>query len=211
MGSDEILLQMKKRLLFASANKHKLTEIRALLEPLGFELLGLHDLELFDDIPETGETLRENAFLKASYLHQQLGLPCFADDSGLEVEALHGAPGVHSARYAGEPRSDANNLNKLLQELAGSNNRKACFKTVICLIDENGAAHYFEGRVDGKITQEARGKGGFGYDPVFVPIAYQNTFAELPAEVKNQISHRARAVQDLVSHLKQHQSPLTEQ
>lgn len=196
---------MKKRLLFASANKHKLTEIRALLEPLGYELLGLHDLAFFNDIPETGETLQENAFLKANFLNQQLGMPCFADDSGLEVDVLGGAPGVHSARYAGEPRSDSNNLHKLLRELAGKSNRKACFKTVICLIDEYNATHYFEGRVDGELTEEARGEGGFGYDPVFVPIGYQNTFAELPAEVKNQISHRARAVQGFLKHLQRHQ------
>jgi len=192
---------MKKRLLFASANKHKIAEIRALVEPLGYELLGLHDLSFFDDIPETGTTLRENAYLKASFLHQKLEMPCFADDSGLEVEALHGAPGVHSARYAGEPRNDLNNLNKLLHALAGESKRKACFKTVICLINEQGETHYFEGRVDGEIITEARGQGGFGYDPVFVPEGYQLTFAELPAEVKNQISHRALAVQGLLTQL----------
>lgn len=196
---------MKKRLFFASANKHKLTEIRTLLEPLGYELLGLHDLAFFNDIPETGETLQENAFLKAIFLHRELGMPCFADDSGLEVDVLGGAPGVHSARYAGEPRSDANNLQKLLRELAGKGNRKACFKTVICLIDEYNATHYFEGRVDGEITTEARGEGGFGYDPVFIPSGYQHTFAELPAEAKNQISHRARAVHALLTHLQAHQ------
>ena len=192
---------MKKRLLFASANKHKIAEIRALVEPLGYELLGLHDLSFFDDIPETGTTLRENAYLKALFLHQKLEMPCFADDSGLEVEVLHGAPGVHSARYAGEPRNDLNNLNKLLHALAGERKRKACFKTVICLINEQGETHYFEGRVDGEIITEARGQGGFGYDPVFVPEGYQLTFAELPAEVKNQISHRALAVQGLLTQL----------
>lgn len=196
---------MKNRLLFASANKHKLTEIRALVEPLGYELLGLHDLAFFEDIPETGDTFPQNALIKATFLHQRLGMPCFADDSGLEVEVLGGAPGVHSARYAGEPRNDAKNLGKLLQALTGKSNRKACFKTVICLIDALGATHYFEGKVDGEITTVARGEGGFGYDPIFVPEGYQETFAELPAEVKNQISHRARAVQVLLNHLKQSQ------
>lgn len=200
---------MIKRLLFASANAHKLIEIRALLAPLGYEVLGLHDLRFFDEIPETGDTLQENAFLKASFLSTALGLDCFADDSGLEVDALHGAPGVHSARYAGEPRSDQRNLEKLLQALEGSAQRTARFRTVICLM-EGGKPRYFDGRVEGTIIQEARGQGGFGYDPVFVPEGHEHTFAELPAEVKNHISHRARAVQGLVQYLKLHQSPPAE-
>jgi len=201
---------MRKRLLFASANAHKLKEIRALLDPLGFEVVALHDLQFFEEIPETGDTLQENAFLKASFLSKELGLDCFADDSGLEVDALHGAPGVHSARYAGEPKSDQRNLEKLIQALEGNPLRGARFRTVICLM-EGGKPRYFEGKVEGRIIHEARGQGGFGYDPLFVPEGHAHTFAELPAEVKNQISHRARAVQGLVQYLKQHQSPPAEQ
>lgn len=205
MGSHEIFLFMNKRLLFASANAHKLIEVRALLEPLGYEVQGLHDLQFYNDIPETGDTLQANAFLKASYLSKELGLDCFADDSGLEVDALHGAPGVHSARYAGEPRSDQRNLEKLLKALEGNQKRTARFRTVICLM-EGGQPFYFDGKVDGHIANETRGQGGFGYDPIFVPEGHDHTFAELPAEMKNQISHRARAVQALVNYLKQRQS-----
>lgn len=204
MGGNEVVFQMKRRLLFASANAHKLKEIRALLEPLGYEVQGLHDLHFYDDIPETGDTLQENAFLKASFLSNTLGLDCFADDSGLEVDAIAGAPGVHSARYAGEPRSDQRNLEKLLQALTGTHERSARFRTVICLM-EAGLPRYFEGSVEGKISFEARGTAGFGYDPVFLPDGFDLTFAELPAEVKNQISHRARAVAALIHYLKQHQ------
>ena len=210
MGSHEIFLFMNKRLLFASANAHKLIEVRALLEPLGYEVQGLHDLQFFDDIPETGDTLEENAFLKASYLSEELGLDCFADDSGLEVDVLDGAPGVHSARYAGEPRNDQRNLEKLLKALEGNEKRTARFRTVICLM-EGGKPFYFNGKVDGHIVHETRGQGGFGYDPIFVPEGHIHTFAELPAEMKNQISHRARAVQALVNYLKQRQSALTGQ
>ncbi len=204
MGGDEVIFQMKRRLLFASANAHKLKEIRALLEPLGYEVQGLHDLHFYDEIPETGDTLQENALLKASFLSNALGLDCFADDSGLEVDAIAGAPGVHSARYAGEPRSDQSNLKKLLQVLTGKRERGARFRTVICLM-EAGQPRYFEGSVEGKIANEARGTAGFGYDPVFLPDGFDLTFAELPAEVKNQISHRARAVEALVHYLKQRQ------
>lgn len=196
---------MRKRLLFASANAHKLKEIRALLEPLGYEIVGLHDLQYFEEIPETGSTLQKNAFLKASFLSKELGLDCFADDSGLEVDALNGAPGVYSARYAGEPRNDLRNLYKLLSDLDGMTVRTARFRTVICLI-QDGKPHYFEGSIEGHISYESKGTGGFGYDPIFVPAGHYLTFAELPSEVKNQISHRARAVQALVQHLKQRQS-----
>lgn len=201
---------MNKRLLFASSNAHKVAEIRAMLQPLGYELLGLHDLSYFNEIPETGNTLHDNAFLKASFLSKALGLDCFADDSGLEVDALNGAPGVHSARYAGEPRSDVNNLNKLLESLDGVENRAARFRTIICLI-EKGEPIYFEGIVEGNIMLEARGAGGFGYDPVFVPKGSQLTFAELSKEVKNAISHRAQAVSALLKHLQGPQSFLTGQ
>lgn len=201
---------MRKRLLFASANAYKLKEIRALLEPLNYEVAGLNDLQFFEEIPETGDTLQENALLKASFLSKELGLDCFADDSGLEVDALQGAPGVHSARFAGEPRSDQRNLEKLLQVLEGNHQRAARFRTVICLM-EGVNPRYFEGKAEGHIIHEARGQGGFGYDPIFVPQGHEHTFAELPAEVKNQISHRARAVQALVQYLKLRQSPPAEQ
>ena len=163
-------------------------------------------MNFHDEIPETGDTLQINAFLKASFLSKELGLDCFADDSGLEVDALMGAPGVHSARYAGEPRSDLRNLEKLLQALDGIEQRSARFRTVICLI-EAGIPRYFEGHVEGRIALTASGNAGFGYDEVFIPAGYEQTFAQLPIEIKNQISHRARAVQSLLSYLKQNQFP----
>lgn len=192
------------KIIFASANKNKITEIKALL-PAGFNLMGLADIGIIEEIPESGTTIKENSFLKAQYVLNFLKqknetIAVFADDSGLEVESLNNAPGVYSARYAGVPKSDANNNKKLLEELKLVTNRKARFVTVITLII-NGEIHYFEGEIKGTIAYEARGTNGFGYDPLFIPQGYRSTFAELDAEVKNTISHRAQAVKKLVAFL----------
>lgn len=188
-----------KTLLFATNNKHKLHEISALLD--GKVLIkSLSDMGLEGDIPETSDTLQGNAFQKAQWVWQRTHTDCFADDTGLEVEALGGAPGVYSARYAGEHCSFDDNINKLLAALDGNANRKACFRTVICLI-ENGEPRYFEGRVDGVILTERYGTDGFGYDPVFMPDRFAVSFAEMPLEVKNMISHRGIAVKKLVEYL----------
>lgn len=189
-----------KNLLFASANQHKIEEINAVLGPLGYQVIGLHDLGITDDILETGTTLDENAAIKASFLYQKYGQDCFADDTGLEVAVLQGAPGVYSARYAGEPKSDIKNMEKLLSALQGETNRKAHFRTVFCLI-EGGEKRFFEGTVNGTIATEPRGSSGFGYDPLFLPTGNKLTFAQMTAANKNQISHRARAVAALVAYL----------
>lgn len=197
-------------LVFASANKKKAEEIRALL-PAGFEVLVLSDIGVTEDIPEPGETILENSRLKAEYVIDFLKkqgkepLPVFADDSGLEVVALKGAPGVYSARYAGIPKDDTRNNNKLLEEMRQHNDRKARFVTVITLIRE-GEMYYFEGEVTGTLTWEPRGESGFGYDPLFVPTGYRSTFAELGADVKNSISHRGKAVKQLVDFLTEKKS-----
>lgn len=187
-------------LLFASQNQNKTTEIRKIL-PAGITLESLVDYNFRDDIPETGLTLTENALIKARFVWQRFGQPCFADDSGLEVEALHGAPGVFSARYAGEEKSADKNMQKLLLEIENIPNRKACFKTVIALIVD-GKEFIFEGRVDGEITFTRRGDSGFGYDPIFIPDGYDRTFAEMSLDEKNKISHRGRALEKLVSWLR---------
>ena len=186
--------------LFASQNQNKTTEIRKIL-PAGITLESLVDYNFRDDIPETGLTLIENALIKARFVWQRFGQPCFADDSGLEVEALHGAPGVFSARYAGEEKSADKNMQKLLLEIENIPNRKACFKTVIALIVD-GKEFIFEGRVDGEITFTRRGDSGFGYDPIFIPDGYDRTFAEMSLDEKNKISHRGRALEKLVSWLR---------
>jgi XTP/dITP diphosphohydrolase len=188
-----------KKLVFATNNPHKLEEIRNILKN-DFEILGLKDIGCLVDIPEDGMTLEDNALIKARYVHCEFGFDCFADDTGLEIEALDGRPGVHSARYAGEDCNADNNIRKVLSELEGKENKKARFRTVICLI-ENGEECYFEGAVDGTIISEKRGGGGFGYDPVFVPAGFQSTFAEMPLAEKNEISHRGRATQKLISWL----------
>ncbi len=161
----------------------------------------LNDIGLAGDIPETADTLDGNALQKAQWVYERTGLDCFADDTGLEVEALDGRPGVYSARYAGEHCSFDDNINKMLSEMQGKTNRRACFRTVICLI-ENGEPRYFEGRVDGQILTERYGKEGFGYDPIFMPDRFAVSFAEMPLEVKNHISHRGKAVAKLVEYLK---------
>lgn len=188
------------KLVFATNNAHKLSEIRAMLGD-SIEVLSLADINCHDDIPETADTLQGNALIKARWVKERYGLDCFADDTGLEVEALGGGPGVHTARYAYPDRHDPEaNTRKLLAELKNKNDRGAQFRTVIALI-LNGEEHLFEGIVRGKIATEERGTEGFGYDPVFIPEEMGKTFAELGVDVKNHISHRARAVQQLVTFL----------
>lgn len=194
---------MKMKLIFATNNANKLAEIRAIAGSQ-FDILSLADLDCHDDISETADTLEGNALLKARYVSERYGLDCFADDTGLEVRALGGAPGVHTARYAYPDRHDPEaNTRKLLQALNGCADRAAAFRTVIALI-LNGEEHLFEGRVDGRIATEPRGTEGFGYDPVFEPEDTGRTFAELGVEAKNRISHRARAVARLMAFLQQH-------
>ncbi len=191
---------MKKKLVVATNNAHKLEEIAAILGD-EMELLSLKDIKCLADIPETADTLEGNARQKAMYIYENYGMDCFADDTGLEVDALNGAPGVYSARYAGDGHDSEANMQKLLHELEGKKNRKAQFRTAICLIQE-GKEYLFEGIVKGEIIQEKRGGAGFGYDPIFVPEGYEQTFAELGNDVKNTISHRARAVEKLCLFLK---------
>ncbi|EOS15083.1 non-canonical purine NTP diphosphatase [Phocaeicola sartorii] len=192
---------MKRKLVFATNNAHKLEEISSILGEK-VELLNLKDIHCTVDIPETADTLEGNAMLKAAYIYENYGLDCFADDTGLEVEALNGAPGIYSARYArGEGHNAEANMQKLLQNMQGVQNRKAQFRTAICLIID-GKKHLFEGIVKGEIIKEKRGGTGFGYDPIFVPDGYTQTFAELGNETKNKISHRALAVEKLCRFLK---------
>lgn len=191
---------MKRKLVFATNNAHKLEEVAAILGDQ-VELLSLNDIGCQTDIPETAETLEGNALLKSSYIYKNYHLDCFADDTGLEVEALNGAPGVYSAHYAGGEGHDAQaNMLKLLHELDGKENRKAQFRTAISLILD-GKEYLFEGVIKGEIIKEKRGDSGFGYDPVFMPEGYDRTFAELGNDIKNQISHRALAVQKLCEFL----------
>ncbi len=190
-----------KTLIFATNNKHKLHEIREMLNGL-VEIKSLDDMGLAGDIPETADSLLGNALQKAEWVWQRTHMDCFADDTGLEVEALGGAPGVYSARYAGEHCSFDDNIDKLLAALEGQNNRRADFRTVICLM-EQGMPTFFEGRVNGLILTERHGSEGFGYDPIFMPERFAVSFAEMPLEVKNHISHRGRAIAKLVGHLKQ--------
>ncbi len=186
-------------LVFASFNKNKVKEIQALL-PANITLRDLSFIPNLNDIPETGVTFAENAKMKADYIYNNYNIDCFADDSGLEIEALNGEPGVYSARYAGEDKNDINNTNLVLKKLEGIHNRKACFKTVICLV-LNGEHYFFEGRIDGVINHSPKGTDGFGYDPIFIPDGYQTTFAEISLEEKNKISHRALATKKLITEL----------
>ena len=194
------------KIVFATNNKHKLDEIRSILGSR-VEVLSLADINCHDDIPETGTTLEANAMQKAEYIASKYGMSVFADDTGLEVDALNGAPGVYSARYAGGDGQDSEaNMTKLLAELGENNNRNARFRTVIALIitDDNGqqtTVEQFEGIVNGTIIRERRGGEGFGYDPIFQPEGYNETFAELGNDIKNTISHRARAVAKLAEYL----------
>ncbi len=184
------------KLVFATNNKHKLDEVRKITAQHNIEVVSLADIHCHDEIPETADTLEGNALQKAQYIQGKFGLDCFADDTGLEVEALDNAPGVYSARYAGPGHDSEANMQKLLQEMEGKTNRKARFRTVIALII--GDKQYcFSGIVNGTITTEKKGENGFGYDPIFIPEGYEQTFAELGDFVKNKISHRAKAVEQL--------------
>ena len=211
------------KIVFATNNQHKLDEIRSILGDQ-FEVVSLADIGCHEDIPETGQTLEENALMKAEYVYNKYHLSCFADDTGLEVDALGGAPGVFSARYASmespvsptattaASHDSEANMARLLRELENNNNRKARFRTVIALIEKKDVCpcgctsvkqiHRFEGIVEGEIIRERRGGEGFGYDPIFQPEGYDKTFAELGADIKNHISHRARATQKLAEYLK---------
>lgn len=191
---------MTHELIFATNNLHKLTEIQLLIGD-SFILKSLQQIGCTEDIPETAPTLEGNALLKAQYVFDKFGKNCFADDTGLEVEALDGRPGVFSARYATNGHDFEANIDKVLGELSEATNRKARFRTVVALILD-GSVHYFEGIVNGEIISERKGIKGFGYDPVFLPDGYNLTFAEMPLEEKNKISHRARAVNKLVEFLK---------
>lgn len=198
------------KIVFATNNEHKLSEIRSILGD-SIEVLSLNDIGCHVDIPETGTTLEENALQKAEYVYNHYHIDCFADDTGLEVDALGGAPGVYSARYAGDGHDSEANMTKLLHELGENNNRRARFRTVIALIQKRDVCpcgctsikevHRFEGIVEGQIIRERRGGEGFGYDPIFQPDGYDQTFAELGLEVKNLISHRAHATQKLAEYL----------
>ncbi|MBR3986760.1 MAG: non-canonical purine NTP diphosphatase [Bacteroidales bacterium] len=189
-----------RTLVFATNNKHKLHEVREMLDGV-VEIKSLDEMGLAGDIPETADTLQGNALLKAQWVWQRTHLDCFADDTGLEVNALGGAPGIYSARYAGPQCNFDDNVDKLLSAMEGKTDRRADFRTVICLL-EGGEPTYFEGRVDGVILTERYGQEGFGYDPVFMPDRFAVSFAEMPLEVKNQISHRGLAVAKLVAYLK---------
>lgn len=187
------------KLVFATNNRHKLEEVQQIASDTT-EIVSLAEIDCHDDIPETADTLEGNALLKARYVKENFGFDCFADDTGLEVEALDNAPGVYSARYAGPGHDAEANMQKLLQNMQGVANRKARFRTVIALILD-GKEHLFEGVVNGSISETKQGGSGFGYDPVFVPDGYTQSFAEMGNEVKNTISHRAEAVKKLSAFL----------
>lgn len=186
-------------LVFATHNTNKLKEIGLLL-PKNIRLISLEDIGCSEEIPETETTLEANAQLKADYITRHYGISSFADDTGLIIDALNGAPGVYSARYAGEEKDSEKNMEKVLKELKNSTSREASFKTVIAL-NVNSKRLLFEGIVEGKITYEKRGANGFGYDPIFIPTGYDQTFAQLPIQIKNEISHRGKALQKLIQYL----------
>ena len=193
---------MMKKLIFATHNPNKLIEIKSAVN--SFQILGLKEIGIHEDIAETGTTLEENALIKSQYIYQKTGLSCFADDTGLEVDALDGRPGVYSARYAGEKATAEANMQKLLSELEDQKNRTARFRTVISLI-LNGEEYFFGGQVSGKILYQKIGVVGFGYDPIFKPIGYDQSFAEMTTEEKNEISHRGLALKKLI-HFLSHRS-----
>lgn len=188
-----------RQIIIATHNQHKIDEIQEMVKGK-IDIVSIKSLGLNKDIPETGDTLKDNAKQKAEYVYKKFNKDCFADDTGLEVEALDGRPGVYSARYAGEKCSFDDNINLLLSEMEGKINRKACFKTVICLI-EDGKEMFFEGKCEGVITTERYGNKGFGYDPVFIPKGYGESFAEMSKEDKNKISHRGIATRKLIEYL----------
>lgn len=187
------------KLVFATNNENKIKEINALLTN-SIKLLSLKDIGCHEDIPETSDTIKGNAILKARYVYEKYGYNCFADDTGLEINSLNGEPGVFSARYAGEEKDPGKNMDKVLQKLASQKDRTAQFKTVVALVIK-GETTTFEGIIEGKITTEKHGKDGFGYDPIFKPNGYEITFAEMPLSEKNNISHRGRAVKKLINFL----------
>lgn len=189
-----------RNLVFATGNSHKLQEVQGLFKE-GFALSCLKDVNITEEIPETADNLVDNALQKAWYVYKKCGIPCFADDTGLEVEALNGAPGVYSARYAGEQKDSKLNMLLLLKNMNGKENRNARFRTIIAYIDENAQEHIFEGEIRGKIIENMAGENGFGYDPIFVPEGYDKTFAQLSSETKNKISHRARAMEKFLSYI----------
>lgn len=189
-----------RNLVFATGNSHKLQEVQGLFKE-DFALSCLKDVNITEEIPETADNLVDNALQKAWYVYKKCGIPCFADDTGLEVEALNGAPGVYSARYAGEQKNSRLNMLLLLKNMTGKENRNARFRTIIAYIDENAQEHIFEGEIRGKIIENMTGENGFGYDPIFVPEGYDKTFAQLSSETKNKISHRARAMEKFLSYI----------
>lgn len=187
------------KIVFATNNQNKVTEVQALL-PDSIQLLSLKDIKCFEDIPETQETIAGNALQKANYVYDNYGYACFADDTGLEVDALNGAPGIYSARYAGPEKDAENNMQKLLRELSEKESRLAHFKTVIALVGVSDTIT-FEGICKGAITHKKHGEQGFGYDPIFKPHGYQETFAQMPLSTKNTIGHRGKAVKQLIAFL----------
>ena len=193
-------MNQQKQLLFASANRHKLEEIRQII-PAAYMLLGLNDYSVDEEIPEPFDTFEANAAAKASYVYKKTGIPCFADDSGLVVDALDGRPGVLSARYAGEHKSSEENVSKLLSELTGIRDRTARFIAVIAYQENEKDVLLFKGTIEGTINYTPAGAGGFGYDPVFIPSGFDKTFAQLSPGLKNQISHRAKAIKLFLQYL----------
>ena len=189
----------KKKLIFATNNAHKLDEVKN-VEGLNFEILNLKDIGFEGEIPEDFDTLKENAMQKARFIHDKFGMDCFADDTGLEIDAIDGMPGVLSARYAGPQCNSEDNIQKVLEELKGKITRKGRFRTVIALIMD-GKEHYFEGVVMGEILSEKRGESGFGYDPIFLPACFTHSFAQMDLALKNKISHRAKATGKLIEFL----------
>ena len=194
-----ISYSIMKQIVFATNNKHKLEEIRSILDN-ALNILSLDDINCHEDIPETGSTIEENALIKARYIKEKYGYDCFADDTGLEIKSLNNEPGVYSARYAGNDHNSEKNMQKVLENLKGKNDRSAYFRTCIALITGNNE-YLFEGKIEGEIITEKKGESGFGYDPIFVPDGYTQTFAELGNDIKNKISHRALAVKKLINFL----------
>lgn len=192
--------RIKHPIVAATNNQHKLSEIRPIVEP-DFRILSLDDIGCYEDLPETEKTLEGNSHQKAAFVYNKFRVPCFADDTGLEVEVLNGAPGVYSARYAGEQKNSDDNISLLLKNLHGATKRNARFRTIITLIGLD-TIQYFEGIIEGSILEERRGEGGFGYDPVFQPNGFTKSLAEFTLQEKNLISHRAKATQKLVTYLK---------
>lgn len=190
---------IRRKLVFATNNSHKLEEVSQLVKG-AVDILSLKDIGCYEDIEETGSTLDENALIKARYVKEKYGYDCFGDDTGLEVDALNGEPGVYSARYAGDGHDSKANIKKLLSKMDGMGERDACFRTVVALILD-GQEYLFEGKIEGNIITEERGNTGFGYDPVFQPKGYAETFAQLGLEVKNNVSHRALAIKKLCEFL----------